>query len=323
MKALILIILLIPFAVFSQKVTQDFPTDTSFTVYSAFQKIKNQFPDARPVQSFNPEYFLSDLNVIYSEIEGRKIHMDIFSPLKKPGSLIPAVLLIHGGGWRSGNKSHMVPLAQKLAMEGFVTAAVEYRLSAEALYPAGIHDLKEAVKFLKKNASDYNIDSTRIAVLGCSSGATNATFLGTTGSLSKFEDKNSGFQGISAKVQAIINIDGIIDFTDPAESGKDNNPAKPSAGAYYFGGTYKQIPEKWIEASPVNYAGAQTPSILFINSSLPRYHAGRDELIENLKQFNIFTDVHTIMETPHPFWLFYPWFNETENLVVNFLREIF
>ncbi|MBN2774360.1 MAG: alpha/beta hydrolase [Prolixibacteraceae bacterium] len=321
MRYLILILLLFPVCLFAQIEEQDFPKDTSFTVFSAFQKIKKDFPDAKPVKPFHSEKILSVYDKVYRKTGNRNLHMDIFYPANYKKKL-PAVLLIHGGGWRSGNKSHMVPLAQKLAEKGYVTAAVEYRLSAEAVYPAGIYDLKEAVKFLKFTSNDLPVDSSKIITLGCSSGATLATFLGTTGNIKKFDPPETQFPGISSSVSYIINIDGIVDFTDPAESGKDNDPEKPSAGAWWFGGTFKEVPEKWIEASPVNYAGKNTPPILFINSSLPRYHAGRDKLLEKIKSYGIYSEIHTINNTPHPFWLFYPWFNETEKYITDFLEKV-
>jgi acetyl esterase/lipase len=323
MKVLCFLFLLIPFSGIAQPEIKDYPRDTSFTVFSAFQKIKKEFPDARPVEPFVSDLFQQDLNRVYRNVGNRKLRMDIFYPTQKSKNPIPAVLLIHGGGWRSGNKSHMIPMAQKLAMAGYVAVAVEYRLSPEALYPAGIYDLKEAVRFLKFHSTELNIDSTKIAALGCSSGATMATFLGTTGNLQKFEEKNTAYPGVSTRINAIINIDGIVDFTDPNESGKDNDPQKPSAGALWFGGTFKDIPGKWIEASPINYVGKDTPPILFINSVLPRFHAGRDQLREKLNPFRIPSEIYTIPETPHPFWLFYPWFPITEKIVVNFLENVF
>jgi pectinesterase len=86
------------------------------------------------------------------------------------------------------------------------------------------------VKWVKINADKYNIDTTKIAVLGCSSGATLATFIGVTGQNPNFQSHEMVGK-VSDKVQAIINIDGIVDFTDPNESGKDQDPAKLSAGA--------------------------------------------------------------------------------------------
>ncbi len=250
-------------------------------------------------------------------MENRDLHADVFYPSERTIRKTPAVLLIHGGGWASGNKSHLVPLAQKLAENGFFAVTAEQRLSPEAKYPAAIIDLKTAIKWIKNNAEKYNIDTTKIAVLGCSSGATVATFLGTTGGNPKFKaHPNSG--NCSDKVQAIVNIDGILDFTTPSESGKDSDPKKPSAGARCLGATFQQNPDIWIEASPLSYVGKDTPPTLFINSTLPRFHAGRDEFVETLKTNHIYYEIHTIENTPHPFWLFHPWFDETWSIIVDF-----
>jgi pectinesterase len=118
-------------------------------------------------------------------------------------------------------------------------------------------------------------------------------------------------------------MDGVLDFTDPNESAKDDNPAKRSAGAYWFGATFKEAPEKWIEASPLIYADKNTPPMLFVNSSLPRFHAGRDSVITILNKHGIYSEVHTITGTPHPFWLFNPWFRPTVEYMVAFLDKVF
>lgn len=322
MKRAFLFFLLIPFFVVGQSNLFDYPRDTSYSIWSAAQKIKKDFPQAVVVQEFQNKNIAEKRNVVYDSIGKRDLHADLFYPKKRSDKKLAAVLLIHGGGWASGNKSHLIPMAQKLAENGFFTAAVESRLSPEAKYPAGISDLKTAVKWLKINAGHFNVDTSKIAVLGTSSGATLATFLGTTGSNNRFPAHPvNGF--VSDKVQAIINIDGIVDFTDPAESAKDNDPQKPSAGARWFGATYQQNPELWIEGSPLTYVSINTPPTLFINSSLPRFHAGRDEYLKVLKANNIFFETYTIPETPHTFWLFYPWFDQTYSKVITFLTNVF
>ena len=150
----------------------EFPRDTSFTVHSTWQKIKPDYPQATPVKPYVSADILSLTNQVYRLRENRQLHMDIFLPNKTDLVKRPAILMIHGGGWASGNKSHLAPMAQKLTLDGFVGITVEYRLSPEALYPAAIHDLKEAIRFVKHNAGLYRIDTTRIAVLGASAGAT-------------------------------------------------------------------------------------------------------------------------------------------------------
>jgi pectinesterase len=91
----------------------------------------------------------------------------------------------------------------------------------------------------------------------------------------------------------------------------------------WLGGTYDQKPEAWLEASALTHVGAHTPPLLFINSALPRFHAGRDDMIKVLDSLKIYSEVHTIPDTPHPFWLFHPWFEPTVNYVVAFLNKVF
>jgi len=181
--------------------------------------------------------------------------------------------------------------------------------------------LKAAIRWIKTNASVYNIDANKIAVLGCSAGGTLAALLGTNEN-KKFEDDGENLD-YSSEVHAIVDIDGIVDFTNPAESGKDSDPTKPSAGKLWFGYSFKENPSVWKEASPLNQVNEKTAPIIFINSSQNRFHAGRDEMIEKLKSLNIYYEVQTIPDTPHTFWLFHPWFETTVNYTVTFLNYIF
>lgn len=317
--------LLISLNMFAQPLGQiSIPRDTSFTPYQTWKKIKSDFPEAKIIKSRLPDSVMAENNIVYATLPKtpfgkRELHLDLLRP-KKQGKY-PALILIHGGGWRSGNKSMEVPLAQQIAAKGYITAAVEYRLSPEALYPAAVYDIKAAIRFLRANAQKYGIDPERIAISGSSAGGQLAALTGMTSELKKFEG-DEGNNSVSSKVQAIIDMDGILDFTDPNESAKDTDPAKRSAGAYWFGATYKETPEKWKEASPINYAGKNTPPVLFLNSALPRFHAGRDSVISILKAHGIYTEVRTINGTPHPFWLFHPWFEPTVEYMVAFLDRI-
>jgi acetyl esterase/lipase len=256
-------------------------SDTSFTVYSAFDKAVKQYPYIKIVKPELPANVIAEKNIVYKSLRNRKLHLDIFRP--KDGNKYPAVLLIHGGGWSSGNKSLLVPMAEKLSTKGYVTASLEYRLSPEAKYPAAVRDIKAAIRWLRAKADVYNIDTNKIAVLGCSAGGHLAALVGTTNGMTKFEDK-IGNANHSSIVQAIVDIDGVLDFTDPHESGKDKDPLKPSAGKKWLGYSYKDNPRIWVEASSLTYAGKNTPPIAFINSSLARFHAGREKMIEILKR---------------------------------------
>jgi acetyl esterase/lipase len=301
-------------------IVDEIPRDTSFTLYSAWKGIVKEHPFSKPVLAELPQGVIAAENLIYGSLGNRLLHIDLFRPANNSHAPYPGVLLIHGGGWRSGNRQMEFPMAQRLAEKGYVTATVEYRLSPEALYPAAVHDIKAAIRWMRAHASEYNIDSTRIAVYGCSAGGQLAALVGVTAGLPRF-DGGEGDTAYSTAVQAIVDIDGIVDLTHPAESGKDTGSAPPSAGKRWFGVSFKERPDLWKEASPLNYVSSTTPPILFVNSSLERFHAGRDGMIEKMTALNIYSEVHSIPSTPHPFWLFHPWFAETFKYVGGFLDK--
>jgi pectinesterase len=320
MKNFFLLSLLIFAEVFAQHTS--IIKDTSFNTKSTAAKIAKDYPHAKVVNALVPEYVTAKYNVEYAVRGNRKLKMDIFLPARGNNKNFPFVMIMHGGGWRSGDKSMEWPTAIYLAKNGYVAATVEYRLSGEAKYPAAVYDLKEAIRWIRKNAKEFEIDTNRIAVSGTSAGGELAAFLGTTGGIRKFEGDGDA-KNFSSSVHAVVDIDGIVDFKHPAESGKDTDPLKPSAGKAWFGASFKENSLIWEEASPIVYVNEKTPPILFINSSLDRYHAGRDEMITKLNKLNIYSEVHTIPETPHPFWLFHPWFDEAMTYMLNFLNKVF
>lgn len=302
---------------------QVIPRDSTYTSKLAWQKIRKQYPETTIAIAPMPAGVKAIYDLEYRKLEGtpfgtRTLYMDVFRPEGK--KRFPALLLIHGGGWRSGDRTMEHEMAKAVAGHGYVTATVEYRLSPEALYPAAVFDLKAAVRYLRNHAGELGILPGRIAVSGTSAGGQLAALVGLTGDDTKF-DGITETGTVSSDVQAVIDIDGVVDFTDPNESG-NTDPVKPSAGTLWFGATIKQAPQKWIEASPVRYAGKSSPPILFINSDVPRFHAGRDSLVAIYNRHGIYSEIHTLAGSPHTFWLFHPWFEPTVGFMVPFLDRI-
>ncbi len=138
--------------------------------------------------------------------------MDLYLP-SDAVEATPVVVLIHGGAFAMGDSSMEAQYAQELLKEGFAVAAVNYRLSGEALYPAGAQDVKAAVRYLRAHASEYNIDPDKVAAWGQSAGGYLASMLGATGDQATiFDDPGLGNAEQSSAVQAVVSWFGPSNF---------------------------------------------------------------------------------------------------------------
>lgn len=308
MRKIVSILLFLTCAVNAQT---SYSVDTSYTVKSTYNKLIKKYPSITiPVLEKNKNVDpITD--VMYWNDKNRTLHLDAFVNNSKKKN--PAVIMIHGGGWRSGNKNQMNPLAQEIASKGYSCFTIEYRLSLEAKYPYGVYDVKNAIKFIKDNAAKFRVDPDKIAILGCSSGGQMAALIGTTNENPAFDDPSNKSKS-SSKVQAIINVDGVLAFRHPESS-------EGEMASFWLGGSYEEKTENWKNASALSHANKNTPPILFINSSIPRFHAGRDDMIKILDQYKIYSEVHTIENSPHSFWFFQPWFDQTVAFTANFLNK--
>jgi len=286
-----------------------FPKDTSFSIQATYLKEVKKHPQIKIATPAHSKKVKQKNDIAYRNIGGRDLLLDIFYP-EKTKHRKPAILLVYGGGWRSGEKTHNYAMATELANNGYVAVTAEYRLSLEALYPAAVYDLKAAIRWMRSHAEEYEIDTAKIAVLGCSAGGQLVALMGTTNNNPAFEDK-IGDSNHSSVVQAVINIDGILAFKHPESS-------EGASASLWLGGTYEQNPENWKQASALTHVDKSTVPFLFINSSIPRFHAGRDDMIAKMDALGIYSEVHTMPDSPHPFWFFHPWFESMMKYILEF-----
>lgn len=271
--------------------------DTTFTINSEYKKNIKKYPFIKVPNIINSGSVKQTSNIIYKKIKDRTLKLDAYINITK--NTKPALIIIHGGGWKSGNKEMQESMALEISNLGYQVFTIEYRLSDEAKYPAGINDLESALKFIIKNASKFEVNPSKIAILGCSSGAQMATLVG---------EKHP------KKIKAIINIDGILAFHHPeSQEGK--------YAELWLGGNYNQIPKIWEDASPLYHVSKNSPPILFINSQFDRFHAGRDDMITELNAYGIYSEIKKIENSPHSFWLFGPWFQPTIKYTTDFLNQ--
>lgn len=295
--------------------------DTSYSTYSAYANSVKSNPETKMVHPFKLLSIVEKRNIAYCAIGKRQLKLDVFAPKSKTKNLHTGIVIIHGGGWRSGNRTQHYPLAQKLAELGYTCFTAEYRLSTEALFPAGVYDIKAAIRWVRKNAVLYNIDTSKIVAMGFSAGGEMASFMGTTGNMPLFEGTNCNTE-IKSHVNAVVDIDGTLSFVHP--DGKEGDDSKRiSAATHWFGYPKKDNMKLWEAASPLSYVSANTPPTLFINSSVPWMHAGREDYIKVLNENNIYSEVKSFDEAPHSFCLFEPWFTPTVNYIDTFLKKVF
>lgn len=282
-----------------------------YTIVTTYKKLKKDYPQIQPITPVKSPSCITLKDIAYRQTQQQTLLADVFIPnsgMKQYGS----VLLVHGGGWISGSKENMLPLAQKFAENGYVAVSVNYSLSTQAEFPAAVIDLKAAIKWMRAHSNEYKIDPERIVILGASAGAQLATLVGVSSSDPLFFDGNKEF---SDKVQGVINIDGITSFIHP-EAQESETAGK------WLGGLRHENFKNWKLASPLEYVSKSSPPILFVNSSQDRFHAGRDDMISQLNSYQIYNEVHTLKQSPHSFWLMHPWFKPTLEYCLQFLDTL-
>ncbi len=110
-----------------------------------------------------------------------------------------------------------------------------------------------------------------------------------------------------------------MDLTAPEESGKDEDPARPSSAKLWLGFTYAENPELWRNVSPAFLVSGLAPPMLFVNSAQPRFRAGRDRMVSRMKELGIESAIVEIPDSPHTFWLLDPWSEQAFNAARTFL----
>ncbi|WP_434036469.1 alpha/beta hydrolase [Formosa sp. 4Alg 33] len=277
--------------------------DTSYTINSAFRKVIKTYPNASIVLNSGGKNVQHLPDVLYKKIEERNLLLDAF--ISKTSTISPVIILVHGGGWKSGNRTLLNPLAEFIAENGFNSFTIDYSLAPKHKFPEAVLDIFDAIDFIKSQASTYNINPNKIVLLGSSAGGQLASLVATSA-------HSSIFQKDTISIQGLINIDGLLAFSHP----KSEEGVLASS---WLGETEKADPELWKRASALTYVDEFSPPTLFIPSDFDRFQAGREEMVSILNAHHIYSDVVPIHEAPHTFWLFNPWFIEVSNSIVQFL----
>lgn len=210
-------------------------------------------------------------DVTYTNAGGQELKLDLAKPAEGDGPF-PALLVIHGGAWRGGNKAGNRPILAEFARRGYVAVSPQYRFCPKDLFPAQVHDVKAAVRWLRTHAAEHKIDAQHIGAVGFSAGGHLALMLGVTGPNDGLEG-DVGADAPSSRVQAVVNYFGPTDLAA-------NDFKEPSIGFIkdFVGGTITEKAGAIRQASPVTFVTADDPPILTFQGS-------KDPLVPHTQAF--------------------------------------
>jgi acetyl esterase/lipase len=234
-------------------------------------------------------------DVVYGKGGDRPLKMNILRPKTPPKEPMPVLVWFHGGAWetghRDGGNSRLAPFAER----GYLCATVEYRFSAEAIFPAQIEDAKCAIRFLRAKAKDYNLNPDRIGAWGYSAGGHLVSLLGTAGSVKELEGKG-GWPEYSSRVQAVCTFSGPADFL------KWGDKAHPAV-VKLLGGRVNDKKELAASGSAVTHVTKDCPPFLIVHgdkdATVPFSQA--ESLNEVLKKAGVDVTLLAIRDGSHTF----------------------
>ncbi|MEI6043034.1 MAG: alpha/beta hydrolase [Chloroflexota bacterium] len=230
-------------------------TTTAIGVLPAGRPPNGVLPQMGSTISINPTF----KDLAYASVSATE-KLDIYLP--SGNGPFPLVVFFHPGGFMMGDKAMDQSGFDTLLSNGYAIASVNYRLSAEAKFPAQIYDAKAAIRFLRANATSYKIDADHIAAWGASAGGNLAALVGTSGGVADLEGTTLGNAEVSSKVQAVVDWFGPIDFlqmdtqfaqtTSCGVSAQTHSTAN-SPESQLLGGAVSQKADLAKAASPITY----------------------------------------------------------------------
>ena len=190
-------------------------------------------------------------DVQFGVANGKPLLLDAYVPPPAAG-LRPAVVLIHGGGWRTGDKGSYAPEARRLAERGWVAFSVNYRLNEPSPFPAAVEDVQRAVRWVRAEADEYDVDPARIGALGESAGGHLAAMLATSG---------AGRIDTGARVAVAVAWSGPMDLAALART-RGDAWAVPLMGC-----PLSACPERFAQASPTTHVDMSDAPLMLVNST--------------------------------------------------------
>ena len=223
-------------------------------------------------------------NLVYATKNNLDLKLDAYLPVG--AKLRPSVLVIHGGGWRIGSKRQLAKYASSLAGRGFNAFAINYRLAPEYKHPAQIEDCRDAIRWIKQNSGKYGGDPDRIGALGYSAGAHLASMLAVTG-----REKNG--KDVGTKILVAVGGGTPCEFM--------SFPPENKTLTYWLGGSRKEVPNAYRDASPLEHLDKGDSPIFFFHGEADFLvgMSGARKMSDKMKKLGIDTHFHVIKDAGH------------------------
>jgi len=256
-----------------------------------------------------------DLNYASDTMEYHRL--DIYLPeVSKP--VYPAIIIIYGSAWFGNNlkQNAFKNLGKPLFDNGFAVVSVNHRSSKDAIFPAQIHDIKAAIRFIRANANKYQIDTSFIGITGSSSGGHLAALAGTTGSVKHFtvhsesveiEGDIGDYTSFSSSVNAVVDWFGPTDFQSMDSCGSNLiHDAPDSPESSLIGGPIQDNTEKCTSANPITYIDSSDPPFLIFHGTADPLvpYCQSEKLFEALQNMDVSSQFVLVPEAKHGQGLF-------------------
>jgi acetyl esterase/lipase len=243
-----------------------------------------------------PDGVVFERDIEYANPDDQHLKLNLARPKDGDGPF-PAIICIHGGGFRAGSREGYNNLILKLAQNGYVAVTISYRLAPKFQFPAAVHDTKAAVRWVRLNAKKYHIDPERIGVTGGSAGGHLVLFLGVTGDVKEFDGDQD--PGPSSKVTCVVDFYGPSDFTKSYGKSVDAAEVLP----LWLGGDLKTALKNHIRSSPLNWVTPNAAPTLCIHGTEDKYvhHEQSQWLVERMKSAGVEAELFLLEGAGHGF----------------------
>lgn len=285
------------------------------TLFLAFLTLSNAaFAQKVSAPAEPPATLKAEFDLVYGKTPEQELKLDVYRP--KNDTVLPACVLVHGGGWIGGDKERFRALGFALAEKGYVVANVEYRLAGAAKYPAAVQDCSLAVRWVRANAKRFALDPQRIGAWGGSAGGHLVGLLAAAPE----HFLTLELKDVSAAVQATGIMAGPTDLTN-ATFVESLRKAKEKSNSYtWFGKLYDDAPDLYRDASPLTHFTKTTGPILFLTGDLD--NPDRDKAsIEKLQSLGVATKQTLLKGAKHGCWMQKPWFDQCVSAVDAWFKE--